>query len=126
MKANPYLYFRHEMEFTGSQENWDYISETLEKHKIDAENELEFAKAEYAKAVEREEQVKLLMAEREHKEHLFYKLHLLLTHDYEEVEAERLANNIMFLRNPPKSLHGMVHRNIKIEGRTLRHRVKIT
>ncbi|PKL23817.1 MAG: hypothetical protein CVV47_13485 [Spirochaetae bacterium HGW-Spirochaetae-3] len=119
MKAKPYECFGCELEFTGSQENWDYISEALAKHKIDAEKELDFAKAEYAKSVEREERVKLLMTEREHSEHLFYKIHLFLTQYFEEADAERLATNIIFLRNPPQSLHGMVHRTIKKEGLTL-------
>lgn len=119
MNATQYQYKGRDLDYSGSQENWDYISESLEMHREEAEQELEQAKVKHAEAVKREELVNSLMKGAERNEHLFYKLHLLLTSFDGEEDANRRAVNITFLRNPPATMHGVIHRSFKIDGLTL-------
>jgi hypothetical protein len=122
MKATQYQYKGRDLDYSGSQENWDYISESLELHREQAKQELERAKKKHAEAVEREELVVSLMKGAKRNEHLFYKLHLLLTSVDGEEDANRRAVNISFLRNPPSTMHGVIHRSIKIDGENLNTR----
>jgi len=119
MKPKPYVYNRMEIDYNNSKENWDFISDSLDKHREEAEQELERAKAEYAKSIEKEERVLSLKKEAERNEHLFYKLHLMTNKDWDEETASKKATIVCFQRHPPESFHGMYHRSMKIGDQTL-------
>lgn len=119
MKAKQYQYRGRDLDYSGSQENWEFISDSLDKHREQAVQELELAKAEYAEAVKREELVIASLRDAERDEHLFYKLHLMTNKDWDEEAASKKATIVCFQRHPPKTFHGMYHRSLKIGDQTL-------
>jgi len=118
---NPRSYHRHghEIDFNGSQENWDYISKSVEKHMKNNEEQLAQAKASYEESLEVESRVVESLNSMDRTEQLFYKLHLMIENGFDEEKAEKQSAIICFQRNPPKSFHGIFNRSLKVDGLTI-------
>lgn len=119
MKPKPYVYNRKEIDYNNSQENWNYLKSCVDEHRASSEKELEQAQAQYTAATDLESRVSLMIGADAVDEHSFYKLHLMIRHDWDEKTASEQASIICFERHPPESFHGMYHRSQKVGDQTL-------
>jgi hypothetical protein len=119
MKPKPYHRHGHEIDFNGSQENWDYISKSIVKHMMNNEEKLAQAKANYEESLDVENRVVESLGSMDRTEQLFYKLHLMIEYGFDEEKSEKQSAIICFQRNPPKTFHGIFNRSLKVDGRLI-------